>query len=78
MAQFSLDSYELVVDRIKRFYEMHPDGRIITEDYTTDNDRASLMWRVKSRVMRGFAGFGEVPSFTGTSRLERHGCVVRS
>ena len=50
MAQFSLDSYELVVDRIKRFYEMHPDGRIITEDYTTDNDRAALMWRVKATI----------------------------
>jgi hypothetical protein len=50
MAQFSLDSYELVVDRIKRFYEMHPDGRIITEDYTTENDRASMIWRVKATI----------------------------
>jgi hypothetical protein len=50
MAQFSLDSYELVVDRIKRFYEMYPDGRIVTEDYTTENDRASMMWRVKATI----------------------------
>lgn len=50
MAQFSLDSYELVVDRIKRFYEMYPDGRIITEDYTSENDRAALMWRVKATI----------------------------
>lgn len=50
MAQFSLDSYELVVDRIKRFYEMYPDGRIVTEDYTTENDRASMMWRVKCTI----------------------------
>lgn len=50
MAQFSLDSYELVVDRIKRFYEMYPDGRIVTEDYTSENDRASMMWRVKATI----------------------------
>jgi hypothetical protein len=50
MANFSLDSYELVVDRIKRLYEMYPDARIITEDYTTENDRAGLMWRVKATI----------------------------
>jgi len=50
MAQFNIENYELVVDRIKRFYEMYPDGRIVTEDYTTENDRASLMWRVKATI----------------------------
>jgi hypothetical protein len=29
---------------------MHPDGRIITEDYTTEKDRAALMWRVKATI----------------------------
>ena len=30
MAQFNLDSYEFVADRIDRFYKDHPEGRIIT------------------------------------------------
>ena len=50
MANFNLADYETVEDRIKRFYEAHPDGRIITEDYTTDNDRAQMMWRVKTTI----------------------------
>jgi len=50
MAQFNLDSYETVAERIQRFYETYPDGRIITEDYTTENDRASMMWRVKATI----------------------------
>lgn len=31
MARFNLDDYETVEQRIKRFYEMHPDGRIVTD-----------------------------------------------
>ena len=31
MARFNLDEYELVETRISRFYELHPDGRLITE-----------------------------------------------
>ena len=48
MANFDLSSYETVAERIQRFYETYPDGRIITEDYTTENDRASMIWRVKA------------------------------
>lgn len=50
MANFNLADYETVEDRIKRFYAEYPDGRIITEDYTSENDRAALMWRVKAYV----------------------------
>ena len=31
MARFNLDDYETVESRIRRFTELHPDGRIITE-----------------------------------------------
>jgi len=31
MARFNLDDYETVEERIKRFYSLHEDGRIITE-----------------------------------------------
>jgi len=50
MAAFNLQDYETVEARIKRFYEAHPDGRIITEDLTTPQDRAVLTWRVKTTI----------------------------
>jgi len=50
MAQFDLNSYETVEQRIKRFYEAYPDGRIITEDMTTVQDRAVSTWRVKATI----------------------------
>lgn len=66
MAQFNLADYETVEDRIKRFYENYPDGRIITEDYTSVNDRASLMWRVKATIFLTVGDqAAELPKATG-------------
>ena len=48
--RFSLDDYETVESRIKRFYEDHPDGRIITENETIPEYRAEKIWVVKSLV----------------------------
>jgi hypothetical protein len=50
MAAFNPADYETVEARIRRFYEAHPDGRIITEDLTTAQDRAVLTWRVKTTI----------------------------
>ena len=50
MVRFSLDDYETVESRIKRFYEDHPDGRIITENETIPEYRAEKIWVVKSLV----------------------------
>jgi hypothetical protein len=50
MAHFNLDDYETVEQRIKRFYEVHPDGRIITENLTTDQDRQVSTWVVKASI----------------------------
>lgn len=50
MANFNPETYETVEDRIKRFYGDHPDGRIVTEDYTTGEDRKGGVWRVKATV----------------------------
>ena len=50
MARFNLDDYETVEQRIFRFYENHPDGRIITENVTTEHDRLQNMWIVKAYV----------------------------
>jgi hypothetical protein len=50
MARFNLEDYETVEERIRRFYDLHPDGRIITENETTVNDRAQAIWIVKAYV----------------------------
>lgn len=38
MAQFNLSDYEPVQDRIKKFYEKYPDGRIITNMESRENN----------------------------------------
>jgi hypothetical protein len=50
MAQFNLDDYETVASRITRFYDANPDGRIITENVSTDKDRAQGIWIVKTSI----------------------------
>lgn len=50
MANFNLADYETVEERIKRFFEIHPDGRIITDNVSTDLDRASKIWVVKASI----------------------------
>jgi hypothetical protein len=50
MANFNLADYETVEERIKRFYETHADGRIVTHDYTSQFDRESGVWRVQAMV----------------------------
>lgn len=50
MARFNLNDYETVEERIKRFYEANEDGRITTENLTTDTDRATGTWIVKASV----------------------------
>jgi len=55
MASFNLADYETVEERIKRFYETHPDGRIVTHDYTSQFDRESGVWRVQAIVFESSA-----------------------
>jgi len=50
MGNFRLEDYETVETRINRFYTQHPDGRIITEDLTTEADRAVGVWRIKTFI----------------------------
>jgi hypothetical protein len=50
MAQFNLNDYETVEERIKRFYEDNPDGRIITDNRTTLQDRQVGTWVVYAAV----------------------------
>jgi hypothetical protein len=50
MARFNLEDYETVEERIRKFYEAHPDGRIITENLTTTADRSVSTWVVKASI----------------------------
>ncbi|CAB4141772.1 hypothetical protein UFOVP419_2 [uncultured Caudovirales phage] len=50
MPQFSLQDYETVEERIKRFLKDNSDGRIITDNLTTLQDRQVGMWVTRSLV----------------------------
>ena len=50
MARFNLQDYETVEERLRKFYEQHPDGRIVTENLTTMADRSVSTWIVKASV----------------------------
>lgn len=50
MAQFNLNDYETVSQRIDRFLRDHPNARITTENMTEPHDRAVLTWIVKAEV----------------------------
>lgn len=50
MPQFNLDEYELVEDRIRRFYEDHPDGRIVSYEVTEPDDRAKGYFVVRAHI----------------------------
>lgn len=44
MARFSLDDYETVESRLKRFWKDHPDGAVIVDNITTEGDRTRGEW----------------------------------
>lgn len=50
MAAFNPADYETVAERIKKFYADYPDGRIITKNLTTEQDRHAKTWVVKATV----------------------------
>jgi hypothetical protein len=50
MPQFNLNDYEPVEQRVKRFYKDHKDGRIITDNITTAQDRQVGTWVTKSYI----------------------------
>lgn len=50
MSRFNLEDYETVEERIKKFYEANPDGRIITQNLTSVEDRSVSTWVVMASV----------------------------
>ena len=50
MAAFNPADYETVAERIKRFYNDYPSGRIVTKNLTTKQDRLASTWVVQAKV----------------------------
>lgn len=52
MAQFNLNDYETVEERLRRFWAdpAHEDARIETINHTTPNDRSVGMWVVETQI----------------------------
>jgi hypothetical protein len=66
MAQFNLNEYETVAERIARFYKDYPDGRITTRNLTQQHDRAISTWIVQAYVfLSGKEQLDNCPKATG-------------
>jgi hypothetical protein len=66
MANFNLNDYELVETRIRKFYSLYEDGRIITENVSTPEDRAKNMFVTKTSVYTSLAEHAaNLPKATG-------------
>lgn len=50
MAQFNLNDYETVEERLRRLYDAHPDARVITKNLTTSQDRQVSTWVVQAEI----------------------------
>lgn len=66
MAQFNLNDYETVEERIRRFYGDNPDGRIITRNLTTLQDRQVSTWVVEATIyLTALDQISHAPKATG-------------
>lgn len=65
MAQFNLDEYEPVEERIKKFYKDHEDGRILT-DLMSPSDKPD------TAIFKAFLYIGDILKATGWA-LEKNG-----
>lgn len=50
MAQFNLEDYETVEERIRKFYADYPDGRIVAYEMSEPSDREKGYWVVRAQV----------------------------
>lgn len=80
MANFNLADYETVEERLRRFYDMYPDGRVITEDYTSPQERASGMWKVRTEIYlnAGDQALGLVKSTGLASEIDGQGMTQKT
>lgn len=64
--KFNLEDYETVEERIKRFYDEHPDARIKTEEVTSESDRANGLWVMKATLYLNIGDqAADLPKATG-------------
>lgn len=62
MAYFDINAYETVEERLNRFWENHPDGRVETEMVHYSDDRVvfkATIWRDKGDFYATATGFAE-------------------
>lgn len=80
MANFRLEDYETVEERLRRFYNLHPDGRVITMDYTSPEERASGMWKVRTEIYlnAGDQALGLVKSTGLASEIDGQGMTQKT
>lgn len=80
MANFRLEDYETVEERLRRFYNLHPDGRVITTDYTSPEERASGMWKVRTEIYlnAGDQALGLVKSTGLASEIDGQGMTQKT
>jgi hypothetical protein len=80
MANFRLEDYETVEERLRRFYGLHPDGRVITYDYTTPEERAKGYWKVRTEVFlnAGDQALGLVKSSGLASEIDGQGMTQKT
>lgn len=50
MVRFNLEEYDMVENRIARFLDDYPDGRIVTYETTSKQDRERGYWVVRAQI----------------------------
>ena len=50
MPQFKIEEYDTVETRLARFHEDYPDGRVVSYELTTEEDRARGYWVVRAQI----------------------------
>jgi len=50
MARFNIEEYDTVETRLARFHEDYPDGRVVSFEQTSDEDRARGYWVVRAQI----------------------------
>lgn len=80
MVAYNPNDYETVEVRIKRFYGLYPDGRIITTDYTSVDERKSGQWKVRTEIFlnSGDQALGLVKSTGLASEIDGVGMAQKT
>lgn len=65
MAQFNLQDYEPVDERIKKFYNEHKDGRILTEIYHYDDNKVVIKALIFKNMTDGVSATGYAEEVRG-------------